>query len=514
MANTGYGLEYYGRSNYGALNYHEVQAVANATASASAIPTLAFTILNQPINAVSTLNSNINHIFQNQNVNIDSVATGNITAQRVNLANPFPIIQNSGHLIHGTQVDLPETFILLTTTLNASGTQIDVGSTNNINAVATTNVVGTQVDLAVSNITASSTINVVGTQVDLAVSNITASSSVNAIGTQIDVPYSILSSTSNVTTINPIFGATFNLKEDLNQLSLAEVNGNTVDIGANKNVEINISDASLSGDVIGLSNVPQGRYNTSQTHLSFKTDTNGNTYLQVSGSANVVTGGGQATNQLRTLYQNTADTSETPSYTGTAHPYIYVLNAVTFDEDVSAVISYKIVSGFNILLLDGKPVYQSSLDTNDETASGISVANFNPITKTGAIQSVSKTSTSSDSLLISGAGITKTGTEGTSGAKLSFNKSTSSNLSLYKYNQNISAISLNISSSLSSVESVSLLTSDSLISSISTLDVSAIRKYFLETHIASASSVSSEASIKWTDIIVPDEAWTEQKIAQ
>ena len=46
MANTGYGQERYGRSLYGALTYHELEAVVQATASTSTVPNINIGITN------------------------------------------------------------------------------------------------------------------------------------------------------------------------------------------------------------------------------------------------------------------------------------------------------------------------------------------------------------------------------------------------------------------------------------------------------------------------------------
>ena len=57
MANTGYGQEKYGRSLYGALTYHDLEASVSANASISVAPSLNFSIPSQPINAIGSITS-------------------------------------------------------------------------------------------------------------------------------------------------------------------------------------------------------------------------------------------------------------------------------------------------------------------------------------------------------------------------------------------------------------------------------------------------------------------------
>ena len=117
MANTGYGQEKYGRSLYGALTYHDLEASVSANASISLAPSLDFSITNQPINAIGSITSNINHIFANQDVGINPTTSVSTNGQKVNLGIPNAIIQNSGHLAHATQVDQPEADIFVNPTI-------------------------------------------------------------------------------------------------------------------------------------------------------------------------------------------------------------------------------------------------------------------------------------------------------------------------------------------------------------------------------------------------------------
>ena len=99
MANTGYGQEKYGRSLYGALTYHDLEASVSANASISVAPSLNFSIPSQPINAIGSITSNISHIFANQDVGINPTTSVTTIGQKVNQGIPNAIIQNSGQLI-------------------------------------------------------------------------------------------------------------------------------------------------------------------------------------------------------------------------------------------------------------------------------------------------------------------------------------------------------------------------------------------------------------------------------
>ena len=117
-----------------------------------------------------------------------------------------------------------------------------------------------------------------------------------------------------VTTLNPIFN-TLNKAVSISDGNL-EIDGSSaiVEVPVNFNINYDLSDSSLSGKTLGLSRIPYGINNTTLTHISAKTDSNSNEYLQLSG-ASAVTTGGVATSSLRTLYKFQADTSSTPSYT-------------------------------------------------------------------------------------------------------------------------------------------------------------------------------------------------------
>ena len=72
MANTGYGQRY-GRSLYGALTYHELEAVVQATASILHKPNINIGLTNEPINAVGSIQPTANSQFSGFGVTIGAI---------------------------------------------------------------------------------------------------------------------------------------------------------------------------------------------------------------------------------------------------------------------------------------------------------------------------------------------------------------------------------------------------------------------------------------------------------
>lgn len=510
MANTGYGLRNYGRSLYGALSYHDLEASVSANASLSVAPSLNFSIPSQPINALSSSTSNINHIFANQDVGINPTTSVSTIGQKVNQGIPNAIIQNSGHLVHATQVDQPEADIFVNPTIASVGTQIDLVAQQNINAVSSIDVFATPIDDGATSIVANTSSSAVGIQIDLANVDPIVNTTTSAVGTQIDLGASTDSVTTvNVGTLNPIFNFIDKTLNIYNNNLL--INGTSI-LPINRNINFLTNDNKFSGLNIGISKVYGGRHNQTKTHISFKTDDSGNTYLQVSGATATQTGGGLAVDKLRTVYKFLSDTNDTPSYSGSAWAYIYVKNTVETDEGVNVSIGYKVVGGYPILTIGGRAVYQYIGDLNDDTAYGI-VSGWEAIDKDGNSQQTTKTATADDSLLVSGIGATKTGTDGQPGAKVTINKSTSTPGFLYSYNDvTYTTASFTIDATGSTIESVMLMTGALQTSANSTLESSAIRRYFLETNIQPTSSISIDGKLKWIKQSVPNTTWTEQKL--
>lgn len=516
MANTGYGQERYGRSLYGALTYHNLEAVVQASASTSVAPNLNINIPSQSINASGSIASNISGIFQNQTVAINSLASSNVIGQKVNLGTANQIVQNSGHLVHATQVDQPETFILVQPTIASVGTQIDLVVGLNINVNSSADVIGTQIDLGASQITQNSGHNATGTQIDLAQVNPIAQTVTTAVGTQIDLgASSSCNAKAIISTLNPIFSNVNNnvVLNNSGFIIIENSNANPLLIPTSYNITFDLSSNTLSGKVLGISKVFSGINNTATTHISAKTDVNGNEYLQVSGASAVSTAGGTASDKLRTIYKFNLDSSSTPSYTGSNWAYIYPKNAVTFDDGINATIGYQLVGGYNILTLDGRPVYQYSGDSSHDTANGTTVTNWDAIKKDGSAEVDNKSTTADDTLISSGASVTKSGTEGSSGAKFTFNKSTGQNLFIYEYIEGtINSFPIQVSVDAGSVETVILYTGDMSTTIESGLISGAIRRYFLEANIPSVSSISIDGRLKWIKQIVPGTTWTEQRL--
>lgn len=516
MANTGYGQERYGRSLYGALTYHNLEAVVQASASTSIAPSLNFNIPNQPINALCSISSNINHIFANQDVGINPTSSVSSIGQKVNLGTANQIIQNSGHLVHATQVDQPETFILVQPTIASVGTQIDLVVGLNINVNSSANVIGTQIDLGASQIAQNSGHNAIGTQIDLAQVNPIAQTVTTAVGTQIDLgASSSCNAKAIISTLNPIFSNVINnvVLNNFGSITIENSNTNPLLIPTSYNITFDLSSNTLSGKVLGISKVFSGINNTATTHISAKTDVNGNEYLQVSGASATSTAGGTASDKLRTIYKFNLDSSSTPSYTGSNWAYIYPKNAVTFDDGINATIGYQLVGGYNILTLDGRPVYQYSGDSSHDTANGTTVTNWDAIKKDGSVEVDNKSTTADDTLISSGASVTKSGTEGSSGAKFTFNKSTGQNLFIYEYIEGtFNSFSIQVSVDAGSVETVILYTGDMSTTIESGLISGAIRRYFLEANIPSVSSISIDGRLKWIKQTASGTTWTEQRL--
>ena len=139
---------------YGALTYHELEAVVQATASTSTVPNINIGITNTPINAVGSIQPTANSQFSGFGVTIGATSTNSVAGQRLAIAVPNELTQNSGHLVHATQVDQPETFILVQPTIQSIGTQIDLVANTPINVNSSANVIGTPIDLAESSFSA------------------------------------------------------------------------------------------------------------------------------------------------------------------------------------------------------------------------------------------------------------------------------------------------------------------------------------------------------------------------
>lgn len=184
-------------------------------------------------------------------------------------------------------------------------------------------------------------------------------------------------------------------------------------------VVFNTEDTSLSGHKVRFSEIPNGVHGgQANTHVSYMQDSAGNKYLSVTSNVAGSTNGGTAVTKQRALYSYVNDSGFSPTFTGTTYPYVLVTGTVTADSDITATISQNtLTDGTEILLINGRPAYQHTGDTIDTIAGmgGTWVA-FN---ETGATTSTAFTTISAYGHAYT-TGLTYTGTEGTTGANVSW----------------------------------------------------------------------------------------------
>ena len=371
MSSVGYGDFHWGRSLYGTPQYEQASCTISASSGISASPTVQFNLQNETINAQSGLSGSIN-------IKLQPTATSNGVSsliaemRRIKLGIPLELLENSGSLSHGTQVDQAETFVQVNSGITSVGNQIDQGEAV-INASSGSQQIGIQIDLGQTSLTETSSSANVGTQIDLGQVNPIGVSQTVSAGTQIDLGASASClPTSNVTTLNPLHSQNImNVDFDNNAFRVNQTN-NYMTLRKNVLNEINQIDSSNVGNTLALSQCPDGHHNTSRTHVSVRTDSNSNTYLQVSGAYNGTTPGGTATNQKRTIYRYIPDSQGgSPTYTGSAWAYVYYQTSSIKDDLVTATIGSVLVNNLNVLTVNGYPAYQFSGDTSKETANGV-----------------------------------------------------------------------------------------------------------------------------------------------
>ena len=104
------------------------------------------------------------------------------------------------------------------------------------------------------------------------------------------------------------------------------------------------------------------------TQVGVLTDSSGREYIQVKNSRVSNTAGGSSISDLRTVYLYAGDSGSTPTYTGSSWPYVIIEGDVKVESEVTATIT----KGANdILLINGKPVYQYAGEANEEGVEGI-----------------------------------------------------------------------------------------------------------------------------------------------
>jgi len=104
------------------------------------------------------------------------------------------------------------------------------------------------------------------------------------------------------------------------------------------------------------------------TTVSVVRDSGGATFLQVTGATAGSTSGGTATSEKRTVYYFAPDTNSSPTYTGSAWPYVIVQGQLSSGAGVTATLT-KNSSG--MLLVNGLPAYQYVGDSGSTTANGV-----------------------------------------------------------------------------------------------------------------------------------------------
>ena len=104
------------------------------------------------------------------------------------------------------------------------------------------------------------------------------------------------------------------------------------------------------------------------TTVSVARDSGGATFLQVTGATAGTTGGGSATSEKRTVYYFAPDTTSSPTFSGTAWPYVIVQGQLSAGAGVTATLT-KNSSG--MLLVNGLPAYQFGGDSSSTTANGV-----------------------------------------------------------------------------------------------------------------------------------------------
>ena len=171
-------------------------------------------------------------------------------------------------------------------------------------------------------------------------------------------------------------------------------------------------------------------------------------------------------------------------------------NTVTVDDGINVSVGYQLVSGYNILTIGGRPVYQFIGDTSHDTANGSVVSGWEAIDKSGNSQTSAKSTTADDTLIASRIGATKTRTEGNSGAKISLNSANSLVGFVYEYLENATnQIQVSYSVNLGSVETVYLATADMLTTINSDVVPFAHRRYFLVSNITANPSLSIDGRL-------------------
>ena len=513
MSSIGYGQYSYGIADYGTPTYHFGEATISGTSGISPSPSLVYSLTNETINAVAGISAVGNHIF-NVTSSISATSSMPNAGTRLAVGVPLPMIQNSGWLAHGTQVDQAESYIQVDSGFNSFASPIFIGVSATTQSSGLT-ALGIQIDLGASTIPAVANFTSIGTQIDLGIAGISVASNFpNIIGIQIDLGASAdCIEVSNLGTDTPLFPNLTKTITTNGYFVIDGVNQPNLNLASGYNYTFDVSDSSNANNTFNLGKIQDGIHNTNACKIFVLTDASGNEYLQMSGASIFATGGGTATNELRTLYHYTPDTGSSPTYTGSAWAYVYPTQAVTVDSSVTATVSYQLVSGYYVLTINGKPVYQYYGDTK-LTANGV----FGPwkaFKSDGTLQSTASSGTMTSGIVYS-TNVTRNGTPGSNGAFVQYSLSSTDDLDLFYYSQeniNYGGVA-DISKQYSGVESVlALVGPPAVMSAESGMNSVGVRRFFGVSLINGDSGLSSEGVIKWIEQNNPSTTWKDKNIA-
>ena len=396
MASVPYGSYFYGRSRYGTPGYHFAACQISASATVSNTPTVNFNLQGpETIAAVASVAAIGNHKFHGaatSQQNSDLL----VISERLKLGIPLPITETSSTFAQGIQIDQAGVFILPQSGLSATGNQIDLGATS-ISAASNNITSGLRIKLGALPISAVSGSTQAGLKIKLGQVNPLGTSSTISVGTQIDLgAVSSAREISNVSTLNPQYTT-----QDIPMVVHLQ-NGRYVyehttsdftnvqtpmSLKPNYTVRLLQDQSSNTNYKVNLSMVPDGPRNTSRAHISLRKDASNNEYLQIMAASTSNTPGGTGSNERRTLYFYDLDTNGgQPQFTGSDHPYVFPTTTVTKDPGITATIGSVLVSGFQMLTINGKPVYQYNGDTSADMASGVGLTNWKGIQADGSAQ--------------------------------------------------------------------------------------------------------------------------------
>jgi len=510
MSSIGYGQYSYGVADYGTPTYHFGEVTISALAGMSPSPSLVYQITNETINVVSGVSAQGSQILSSP-CSISATSNAAPTGTKILVGTPLPIIQASGFLAHGTQVDQAEIYVQIDSGFTASGVQVFQG-VSSITQTSNFTSSAVQVDLGVSSISSSSSLSASGVQVDLGISTITATSNVpNITGIQIDLGASAdCIEISNLGTDSPVF-ATLTRKVTVNNGFVIEGTSRpALELASGYIHKFDVSDSSNANHNLYLGKIIDGINNNSACKLFVLTDASGNEYIQMSGASPVTTSGGAATNQLRTLYHYTSDTGTSPTYTGMDWAYVYPTQTVTVDSSVTATVSYQLVSGYYVLTINGKPVYQYTGDTK-LTANGVG-GSWRAFKSNGTLQSTTPSGTMTSGIIYS-TNVTRSGTAGNSGAYVQFASNTADDLDLFyfSYEDQYYGNSADVNIQYAGVESTLTIVGPPItMNTESNLISSAVMTLVGNVNIDAVGGITGEGVIKWQEQVNSNPNWNEQ----